>query len=162
MHEIPEWLKKCLIILLVIEFIYTLPTLYPLWLILGIWLSLGYILDKREQKEKIYNPPPPPNPNPYTLSELQNHLDAYRQKAISSGGRDKWKYGRDYERYVGYLWEKRGWRVTYNGAIEGKFDGGIDLICYKGNEICLVQCKRWKNNVGAEYIERFSSVVKKF
>lgn len=62
----------------------------------------------------------------------------------------------------GYLWEEDGYKVIYNGAVEGSFDGGIDLICYRDNECCLIQCKRWKNNVGAEYIERFNKVVERF
>ena len=41
--------------------------------------------------------------------------------------------GQEYERYIGYLLEKEGWRVIYCGARKGKRDSGIDLICSKGN-----------------------------
>lgn len=158
-----EYAPVILCLLLIIGFCYLLEELADWW-------------DKRHTKsvehsqptpsppelKLIYKPKPKQNLNPYSLEELQNHLDAYRQKAINSGNRDKWKYGRDYERYIGYLWEKDGWKVIYNGAVEGNFDGGIDLICYKDNDCCLIQCKRWKNNVGAEYIERFNKVVERF
>lgn len=105
---------------------------------------------------------PPPNPNPYSLEELQEHLDNYCRKALRNGNLDKWKYGRDYKRYIGYLYERNGWKVIYNGAVEGNFDGGIDLICYKNNECCVIQCKRWKNAVGVEYIEKFKNAVERF
>lgn len=49
-----------------------------------------------------------------------------------------------YERYIGYVYEKRGYKVEYRGIELGLKDGGIDLICRKGNEILLVQCKNWK------------------
>ena len=128
--------------------------------------KVDYDRTSKSTDTKISNivkiPAQSPNPNPYALEELQDHLNAYRQKAINSGNRDKWKYGRDYERYVGYLLEEKGWKVIYNGAVKGNFDGGIDLICYKGNKCCLIQCKRWKNNVGAEYIERFYDAVERF
>lgn len=105
---------------------------------------------------------PKSNTNPYTLEGLQSHLDAYQQKAINSGNKNRWKYGRDYERYIGYLLEEQGWKVIYNGAVEGREDGGIDLICFRHSKVYLVQCKRWKINVGAEYIERFKKVVQRF
>jgi hypothetical protein len=53
--------------------------------------------------------------------------------------------GRDYERYVGYFYEKRGYGVYYQGVEKGKQDEGIDLICEKGDKILLIQCKYWKN-----------------
>jgi hypothetical protein len=51
--------------------------------------------------------------------------------------------GRDYERYIGYLFEKENYEVYYQGIKKGRRDEGIDLICEKNNEILLIQCKRW-------------------
>lgn len=163
-----EDLKLLIQIVAVLIFLTLLPTIYPIILFLGISALLGYLFDlwEKRQNKTVESPKstpnPNPNPNPYSIEQLQNRLDAYRKKAISSGRRDKWKYGRDYERYIGYLWEKDGYKVIYNGAVEGIFDGGIDLICYKHDECCLIQCKRWKNTVSAEYIERFNDAVKRF
>ncbi|MEI6144323.1 MAG: restriction endonuclease [Candidatus Berkelbacteria bacterium] len=51
--------------------------------------------------------------------------------------------GKMYERYVGYLYENRGYDVEYHGIVEGKEDLGRDLICRKGTEHIIVQCKYW-------------------
>lgn len=50
--------------------------------------------------------------------------------------------GRLYERYVGYLCEKAGWSVKYQGATQGVADEGLDLICTCNGNFMLVQCKR--------------------
>jgi hypothetical protein len=52
--------------------------------------------------------------------------------------------GRDYERFVGYIYEKTGYGVYYQGVEKGKQDLGIDLICENNKEIFLLQCKYWK------------------
>lgn len=57
--------------------------------------------------------------------------------------KSKEEIGRDYERYVGYLYEQNGYKVSYQGIKKKMEDGGIDLICQKGNEIDIVQCKNW-------------------
>jgi hypothetical protein len=69
---------------------------------------------------------------------FQRALDRYWQKK-----KTRWEIGRDYERYVGYLYEKRGYSVYYQGIIEGFEDLGRDLIVVKGNDIEIVQCKYW-------------------
>lgn len=51
--------------------------------------------------------------------------------------------GRMYERYLGYLYERDGWTVTYFGANEGLEDMGRDLICIKGSAMHVVQAKYW-------------------
>jgi len=48
-----------------------------------------------------------------------------------------------YERYLGYLYEKEGWAVTYFGALEGLEDMGRDLLCIKGSAVHVVQAKYW-------------------
>lgn len=60
---------------------------------------------------------------------------AHRKKSL-------WQIGIDYERYVGYEFEKRGNQVQYHGALNGKSDLGIDLICENEKIVYIVQCKR--------------------
>lgn len=55
----------------------------------------------------------------------------------------KREIGSDYERYIGWLYENEGYRVEYIGIIAGFEDYGRDLICKKGKEVIIVQCKCW-------------------
>ena len=65
-------------------------------------------------------------------------LDRYLRSRKSN-----WQIGRDYERYIGYLREQAGCRVTYHGIIKGFEDLGRDLIAERGSGIEVIQCKRW-------------------
>lgn len=65
-------------------------------------------------------------------------LDRYIQRRKS-----KWEVGIDYERYVGFTYEKQGYKVKYQGALLGLEDMGRDLIAFNENETLVVQCKRW-------------------
>lgn len=67
-------------------------------------------------------------------------LDRYWTKR-----KNNWQLGRDYERYIGYLFESRGYNVYYQGILEGFNDLGRDLICKKEEETIIVQCKRWSH-----------------
>jgi hypothetical protein len=74
-----------------------------------------------------------------TKQELfQRALDRYWQKTKSP-----WELGRDCERFIGYLYEKEGYSVYYQGIVEGFEDLGRDLIAKRDNEIAVIQCKRW-------------------
>lgn len=69
---------------------------------------------------------------------FQRALDRYWLK-----DKAPWELGRDYERYIGYLYEIKGYTVYYQGIEEGLQDLGRDLIVQKGIEIEVIQCKRW-------------------
>ena len=73
-----------------------------------------------------------------TVEKYQLALNRYWQKKKS-----KWELGRDYERYMGYLFEKGGYTVYYQGIVEGFADLGRDLVCTKENRAIVVQCKYW-------------------
>ena len=80
--------------------------------------------------------------NVFNENELnQKELDTYISKNHS-----KEEIGLFYERYVGYVFESKGWHVIYHGAKKGKEDEGIDLICIKKDRVRLVQCKYWSQN----------------
>ena len=60
--------------------------------------------------------------------------------------KNEMEIGRDYERYIGYLYEKDGNAVWYQGIIEGYDDLGRDLIVKKQNVTQVVQCKNWSQD----------------
>ncbi len=68
-------------------------------------------------------------------------LDRYLAKS-----KNNWEIGRYYERYLGYLREREGWRVEYHGALRGYEDFGRDLVCTKGNVVEIVQAKCWSHS----------------
>ena len=74
-----------------------------------------------------------------TAERNQLALDRYWDRPKKS----KWRIGRDYERYIGYIYENDGYNVYYQGILEGFDDLGRDLICRKGKETVIIQCKRW-------------------
>lgn len=77
----------------------------------------------------------------FDLSESDRYqliLDRYIARSKSN-----WEIGIEYERYIGYLCEQEGYKVTYNGAREKLEDMGRDLILKRNGETILVQCKRW-------------------
>ena len=73
--------------------------------------------------------------------KFQRALDRYWQSKKSP-----WQLGQDYERYIGYLHEREGFKVEYHGIERGLEDFGRDLICTKDNEVRIVQCKYWSSH----------------
>jgi Restriction endonuclease len=76
-----------------------------------------------------------------TAERNQAALDRYIRSRKSA-----WQLGRDYERYIGYLREADGWNVNYHGIFKGLEDLGRDLICVKGDEVEVIQAKRWSKH----------------
>jgi hypothetical protein len=78
-------------------------------------------------------------------------LDRYIKRTKSN-----WEIGRLYERYIGYLYESKGWRVTYHGAIMGFEDFGRDLICVSDGQTEIIQAKCWSfgRNTSSSFSEQ--------
>lgn len=66
-------------------------------------------------------------------------LDRY----CESHNKSKWQIGRDYELYVGYEFEKKGFSVNYFGSYMGLEDLGRDIIAKDKRKTYIVQCKYW-------------------
>ncbi len=75
------------------------------------------------------------------IEKYQLALDRYKKKEKSN-----WQIGIEFERYIGYLYETKGYKVTYYGAKKGLEDLGRDLIVSKGNDIVVIQCKNWSKD----------------
>lgn len=82
------------------------------------------------------------SPSEYeSLSQSQRNqlaLDRYKKRKKSN-----WEIGIEYERYVGYKYELRGFHVSFIGATQGLCDMGRDLVAQKGSKVYIIQCKRW-------------------
>lgn len=68
-------------------------------------------------------------------------LDRYINKNHS-----KTEIGKMYERYIGFLYEKEGFDVSYNGIIKGFEDMGRDLVAKKNDVFYIIQVKCWSAN----------------
>lgn len=66
-------------------------------------------------------------------------LDRY----VESRKKSKWQVGRDYELYIGHLYQKKGYKIDYFGSYMGMEDLGRDLIATKNNKTLIIQCKYW-------------------
>ena len=73
-----------------------------------------------------------------TNQKYQLALDRYNCRKKTN-----WEVGVDFERYIGYMLEERGYKVKYQGALLGLEDMGRDLLATKGNTVLVIQCKRW-------------------
>lgn len=69
---------------------------------------------------------------------LQLRLDRSQRRT-----KNNWEIGVEYERYIGFLCQQRGYRVEYTGAKLRLEDMGRDLIVTKDNDCYIIQCKRW-------------------
>lgn len=75
------------------------------------------------------------------IEKNQMALDRWWKRKKSN-----WEIGRDYERFIGYTYETRGYDVTFTGAIEGLQDMGRDVIARRGSELRVIQCKYWSQD----------------
>lgn len=72
------------------------------------------------------------------IKYLDEKLIKYKERKKS-----KLKIGLEFERYCGFLFEEKNYKVYYNGILKGKADEGIDLIAKKDNKTIYIQCKYW-------------------
>lgn len=91
--------------------------------------------------------------------KFQLALDRYWNKKKS-----KWEIGRDYERYVGYLYETKKYNVYYQGIVEGLADLGRDVIAIKDDKVEVIQCKYWSKYkvIHEKHICQFKGTVLKY
>lgn len=73
-----------------------------------------------------------------TTQKNQLALDRYWKRPKS-----KKHIGKVYERYVGALYEQKGYEVDYVGIFKGYEDLGRDIIAKKGKKLVVIQCKNW-------------------
>ncbi len=64
---------------------------------------------------------------------------------------------RDFERLIGEAFRRQGYTVEETGL--GGADGGIDLILRKNGRRVLVQCKKWKQQVGVSVVREMYGLL---
>jgi restriction system protein len=67
--------------------------------------------------------------------------------------------GEDFERFLGELFKRRGFKVSYT-ATSG--DYGADLILKDGQDIIAVQAKRYSSSVGVKAVQEIIGAVKMY
>ncbi len=63
----------------------------------------------------------------------------------------------DFERLVVLVLKRWGYKVVQEGG--RRADGGIDAIAYKNGQAFMVQCKRYKTNVGVSVVREMYGVM---
>lgn len=82
------------------------------------------------------------------LSDIEKNqlaLERYLKRRTNA------QIGRDYELYIGQLYERLGFSVEYRGMENGYYDHGQDIIAKKNSKIIIIQCKyRGRKKDGSE------------
>ena len=88
--------------------------------------------------------------------ELAKHITKYPLSPEDMGLR--------YEQYIGYLYESEEYEVIYNGATQGKKDGGRDLIAKNKQITLIIQCKNIRNSheIHEHTVNQLNSVYQKY
>jgi hypothetical protein len=75
-----------------------------------------------------------------------------------------WEIGRDFERYIGYIFELENCEVEYFGIEMKLNDLGRDLIVKQNNTTKIVQCKYWSKNktIHEKHIMQLFGTVTKY
>lgn len=60
--------------------------------------------------------------------------------------KSNWQIGRDYEMFIGYQYERQGYRVSYTGILKNLEDMGRDLIVTNQEKAFIIQCKNWSKS----------------
>ena len=98
----------------------------------------------------------------YIKNKIAVALKKFNYKRLIEANIQK---GKEYELVCGEYYEKLGYDVEYNGINYTIKDGGIDLICFKNDELkLLIQCKNYdqEKSINHEKIKVFHSNATKY
>jgi hypothetical protein len=91
--------------------------------------------------------------------EAQRLLNEYLERDLSTS-----EIGLFYERYIGHLYEQKGYHVKFHGAVNGFEDLGRDLIVTGENEIFIIQAKCWSKrnlftkNISFSFMDQWNTL----
>lgn len=149
------------------NFVAYYETLFP-WIIEYVGDDLDELLKSVTQTEEEDLEDSDPVLKFIPTAEYNQLPDVERnQKALErylSSRKKPHEIGRDYERYVGFYYERHGFKVEYVGIEKGLEDMGRDLVCIKGDEIEIIQCKCWASHktIHEKHINQLYGTVVKY
>lgn len=111
--------------------------------------DIDFILEQKKQKSTLSKNEDPVRyyvPEYDKLSEEERNKRALQRYLDPKWKKSNWEIGKMYERYVGYLYEQKGYKVEYIGIEKGFDDLGRDLVCKNDKETLVVQCKYWASH----------------
>jgi len=93
------------------------------------------------------------------IEKNKKALEYYKKRKKTN-----WEIGCDFERYVGYCYEQKGYSVDYFGIDMKLEDLGRDLVVTNDDEILIVQCKYWSINkiIHEKHIAQLFGTTKKY
>lgn len=115
----------------------------------------NYLKNKYENKE----------PTKYNFTEENkkykfNIKNYFEKKNTREKNKQK---GDQYEYFIGKYFKEKGYKMYYQGINKGFYDGGIDLIAYKGKEVLLIQCKNWEKwKIDKELLNKFDKDCERY
>lgn len=122
-----------------------IESLNQIWCLLPLLITLSFIKVYINKKEKEFK----------KEKRKKQQKDFYKKNEEN---------GKEFEKLTGKKFEELGYKVIYHGLEKGKFDQGIDLICYVNTKIYLVQCKNYRKekSITHEHIKIFHSNAIKY
>jgi hypothetical protein len=126
-------------------------------------LSISDQDEAEAEEDPVYNILPKTEANEQ-LTDAERNQKALKLYWSNIKHRPPWVKGMIYERYIGYIYEDKGYSVDYLGIEKGFDDEGIDLICKDFDKTLLIQCKNWsKYPIHEKHINQlFGTTVKYF
>lgn len=88
----------------------------------------------------------------------QKLLDCYEKTYktnYKTANQIKKELGDKYELQIGEYFKSLNFKIYYNGINNGKKDGGIDIIAWSSNQVLLIQCKNYKEQIKQDLIRKF-------
>jgi Holliday junction resolvase len=113
-------------------------------------LFFTFLSPKENEEAGDTNNYAPKKKHPYRINEVNNYSSTKTTKK-NFLPKEEWKAqqkinaekGQRYELHVANHFRNNGYEVIENGKIQGRRDGGIDILAKKDNLVLLIQCKHW-------------------
>jgi Holliday junction resolvase-like predicted endonuclease len=116
--------------------------------VIALFVMISILFPKRKKKtKKPYNKKHNiDKSNSADKAKQAPHTTLQNQSIPKTTYKEKIAKGKEYEAFVSEHYTDRGYFVYENGLLNGRKDGGIDLIAVRDTELIFIQCKNWNEN----------------